>query len=101
MARGLEGNIKKRAGRDTERLEGTGERVLPGGASFRGLSIASGISEYTGTLKRITPAASDSNTCLSFIKMVIAVIWTLFTFRWYHRVTRGSGSLKLIARVKC
>ena len=72
-----------------------------GGASFLGLSIASGISEYTGTLKRMTPAASDSNTCLTFIKMVIAVIWTLFTFRWYHWGTRDSGSLKLIARVKC
>jgi len=40
--------------------------------------------EYTGTLERITPAASDSNTCLTFIKIVIAVIWTLFSFRWYH-----------------
>jgi len=72
-----------------------------GGASFLDFSIGNGISEYTGTLKRITPAASDSNTCLTFIKIVIAVIWTLFTFRWYHRGTRGSGSLKLIARVKC
>jgi hypothetical protein len=51
------------------------------GASFRGLSIENGISQHTGTLKCITPAASDSNTCLTFIKIVIAVIWTLFTFR--------------------
>jgi hypothetical protein len=101
MARELEGNIRKRAGRDTEQLEGRGGTVPSMGASFCGLSIASGISEYTGTLKRITPAASDSNTCLTFIEIVIAVIWTLFAFCWYHWGTRGSGSLKLIARVKC
>lgn len=71
------------------------------GASFRGLSIASVISEYTGALKRITLAASDTNTCLTFIKIVIAEIRTLFTFRWYHWGTRGGGSLKLIAGVKC
>ena len=47
------------------------------GTSLRGISIASGISEHAGPLKCITPAASDSDTCLAFIKIVIAVIWTL------------------------